>query len=195
MPATTSAHGEANDSQRAILEAGLRLIDQVGAHRFSIRGVTGLCGFSAPTIYHHFGDKRGLLDALLEEQFRPLLSQLKGVGGQVDPVDDMRDCLRLFIRFGLDHPEYYKLLAPRVGDEQRPLPVLEDAYGMIETPLLELQASGRVPAGDHHAIIQSLWALAHGIITLDQMHPDADWSVDVVEVALNSILYGVVRQS
>jgi AcrR family transcriptional regulator len=193
MRVTNSKLGQGSNSQRAIIEAGMRLMEEVGGGGFSIRGVSRLSGLSAPTIYHHFGDKSGLLDALLEQQFKPLLVQLQSIERHEDPVDDLRDRLRLFIRFGLEHPDYYKLLALRVGDEQHPLPVLEEAYGMIEGPLLELQKFGRIPVGDPHAIVQSLWALAHGIITLDQLHPSADWSNDVIEVALNCIFYGAVR--
>jgi AcrR family transcriptional regulator len=193
MRATAPKPLPGNDSQRAIIEAGLRLMDEVGGQGFSIRGVTRLCGFTAPTIYHHFGDKRGLLDALLETQFTPLVRQLQQIGLDSDPVDTLRDRLLFFIRFGLENPDYYKILATRVGDDQQPLPILEEAYVMLEAPRLELQGRGLVSADDPHAIIQSLWAIAHGIITLDQLHPGADWSGDVIEVALDAILYGVVR--
>jgi AcrR family transcriptional regulator len=168
-------------------------MDEVGGEQFSIRGVTRLCGYSAPTIYHHFGDKRGLMDALVEKRFEGLRRRLRRVKARTDPVDTLRDRLHSFIRFGLESPEYYQLLALRVGDDREPLESLEDSYSLIERPLIELQACGLIPEADPRAIIQSFWALVHGIITLNKLRPDVDWSREVIDVALDSILYGVVR--
>ena len=51
------------DSRLAILAATETLLLEHGAEGVSIRRVSKLSGFSAPTIYHHFGDKRGLIGA------------------------------------------------------------------------------------------------------------------------------------
>ena len=52
-------------ARKSILEAAERLLLERGVDGFSIRGVSSRSGFSAPTIYHHFGDRTGLIHAVL----------------------------------------------------------------------------------------------------------------------------------
>ena len=66
------------------------------------------CGYTAPTIYHHFGDKLGLLDALLEERFGDLLKLIARVPVSSDPLDTIRARARAFVRFGLRNPTHYR---------------------------------------------------------------------------------------
>ena len=60
--------------RRSILDATEALLLEEGEERFSIRRLVERCGYTAPTIYHHFGDKTGLIDALLDERFDRLRS-------------------------------------------------------------------------------------------------------------------------
>jgi len=52
--------------RRAVLDATESLLLEAGEEQFSIRRLVERCGYTAPTIYHHFGDKKGLIDALLD---------------------------------------------------------------------------------------------------------------------------------
>ena len=62
-----SRHRE--EARRAILDATEAILLEDGVELFSIRKLATRCGFTAPTIYHYFRDKDGLIDALLEERF------------------------------------------------------------------------------------------------------------------------------
>ena len=73
--------------RRTILDATEALLLAEGEERFSIRRLVERCGYTAPTIYHHFGDKHGLIDTLLDERFDRLARQLKRVPRRGDPVE------------------------------------------------------------------------------------------------------------
>jgi AcrR family transcriptional regulator len=63
-------------TRHAILEATRALLFELGADRLTIRKVEDRSGFKAPTIYHHFRDKTGLIDSLLEEDCADLHARL-----------------------------------------------------------------------------------------------------------------------
>jgi AcrR family transcriptional regulator len=188
----SAERSKGSGARRSILLAAQALLAEGGHEQLSIRRLSERCGYTAPTIYHHFGDKGGLLDMVLEESFGSLLKRLRRVRRQGDPVETLRQLLRALVRFGQQNPGHYQLLASRPAGGREPLQAMDDAYEIIEAPLLELHERGRLKGEDPEPIIQSFWALAHGIITLEASRPDLDWSRKRIEIAIDAILYGVV---
>jgi AcrR family transcriptional regulator len=179
-------------ARRAILDATESLLVEDGYQGFSIRRLVERCGYTAPTIYHHFGDKPGLFDALLEERFQKLFRRLRRVPRGDDPVDHLRAVVRAFVRFGLRHPNHYRLLAlPREPDWEPP-PSTEESRAMLERPLHELWEAGRLLTGDVESAGQALWALSHGLISLRTSRPDHAWSKTGIEDSIDALLRGLV---
>ena len=77
-------------ARRAILDATEALLVADGYESFSMRRLVERCGYTAPSIYHHFGDKRGLIDALIEERFRRLVDRIRAVPSEGDAVAALR---------------------------------------------------------------------------------------------------------
>ena len=84
------------DARRIILDATEALLVEAGYEQFSMRKLVDRCGYTAPTIYHYFGDKPGLLDTLLEERLEKLVKDLHRVSLGEDPVANMRATSRAF---------------------------------------------------------------------------------------------------
>jgi AcrR family transcriptional regulator len=180
------------EARRAILDATEALLVEDGYERFSIRRLVERCGYTAPTIYHHFGDKPGLLDALLEERFQKLFRQLRRVPDSGDPLDTLRAMARAFVRFGLRHPNHYRLLSMPRRPEWTPPPSTEESREALERPLHALWEEGRLRAGDVESAGQALWALAHGLISLRTSRPDHPWSKTGIEDSIDALLCGLV---
>ena len=107
--------------RRAVLDATEALLLEEGEERFSIRRLVERCGYTAPTIYHHFGDKTGLIDTLLNERFDRLARQLKRVPRGDDPVQYLRAMALTLVRFSLRNPTHHRLLyAPRAQQHAPP---------------------------------------------------------------------------
>ena len=83
------------DARREILAAAELLLVEDGYEGFSMRRLAHRCGYTAPTIYHHFRDKQGLIDAVIEAQLSLLLAGLRRVPGSPDPPSE--DELRSFL--------------------------------------------------------------------------------------------------
>jgi AcrR family transcriptional regulator len=180
------------DARRAILDATESLLVEEGYESFSIRRLVERCGYTAPTIYHHFGDKPGLLDALLEEVFQKLVRSIRRVPESDDPIEYLRALARAFVRFGLRNPTHYRLLTqPR--DPASPVPrSAEEARELLERPLLELWELGRLRSRDARSASQSFWALADGLIHLQSCRPEHDWSKSLVEDSIGALLSGLI---
>ena len=80
-PTTTlrTSRRRASTAPVEILRATEAVLLEVGEERLSIRRVSERCGYSAPTIYHHFGDKKGLIASLLEERFRVVYQLMRDI--------------------------------------------------------------------------------------------------------------------
>jgi AcrR family transcriptional regulator len=187
-----SRHRE--EARRAILDATEAILVEDGVELFSIRKLATRCGYTAPTIYHYFRDKDGLIHALLEERFSRLLQRVRRVQLGPDQVANVREYARAFLRFGLSNPAFYQLMSrvPRDGKE-REVRAAEDARAIMAGPLEALAAEGRLCTDDLEAAGQAIWAVLHGLIALRIGNPTYAWSKNVSDVALDSMLRGIVR--
>src|SRR5688572_18467296 len=65
------------DLRRALLDAGLALIEEQGAAAFTLREAARRAGVSQAAPYRHFVDKNALVGALAEEGFRALAARMR----------------------------------------------------------------------------------------------------------------------
>ena len=81
--------------REAILAAALRVIRERGIARLTAREVASLAGVSEASVFYHYKDRFGLLQAVFEEGLRPL-HELADRG--ISPGDDPREVLTLYGR-------------------------------------------------------------------------------------------------
>ena len=181
------------DARRVILDATESLLVEAGYQRFSIRKLVDRCGYTAPTIYHYFGDKPGLLDALLEERLQRLVQELHRVSLGDDPVANMRATSRAFAHFGLKNPSHYFLLTMPRSPNTEPPPSAEMARAILAQPMSDLFDQGRLHADNLDEARQVLWTFMHGLISLQLSRPDEDWSPGLGDAAIDAMIRGCVR--
>ncbi|QFU89701.1 TetR/AcrR family transcriptional regulator [Amycolatopsis sp. YIM 10] len=131
-----------NDTRQQILDATAGLLARLGAEAVSIRDVCQAAGVTAPTVYHHFGDKKGLLDAVAEEGFTRYLRTKRARKPSGDPLADLRRGWNDHIGFALEHPAFYRLMYGTPNAEARP-PAREGHRALVAI-LDRLAAAGRL---------------------------------------------------
>jgi AcrR family transcriptional regulator len=180
------------EARRAILDATEVLLIESGGFDFSIRSLSKRCGYSAPTVYHYFGDKDGLIDALLEERIARLADAIERVPVTGDPLADLRAVLRVFVRFGAAHPTFDRLMwtVSSKGESRTP-PAMERLRARVGPPLLALAESGRLGDADAESAGQMIWALLHGLSALRVIEPRHPWVPNLGELALDTLLRGM----
>jgi AcrR family transcriptional regulator len=180
------------EARRTILDAAGEILMEEGTEAFSMRRLAARCGYTLPTIYHHFGDKPGLLEALLDERFREMADAIRSAASPVDDtVENLRRMLRAFVDFGLSHPRHYQLMISMIQEGSEP-PAAEEARELLESPVRTLLERGRLRAGEVKVCTQVIWAFAHGLISLLTSRADLEWAPDLLDVALDGMLHGVV---
>jgi AcrR family transcriptional regulator len=191
-PSARRRRARRGDARRAILDATESLLLEDGFDAFSMRRLADRCGYTAPTIYHHFGDKQGLIDQLIDERVRRLLRRLRRAARQRDPEHRLRAQAEALVRFGLQNPTHYQLLtAPRPDDSPEP-PSADELRACFEEPLHELEDQGRLCTRDLEEAKQVLWVLLHGIIAMRTSRPDYPWSRTMLQTSLDAMLRGLL---
>ncbi|MPZ83504.1 MAG: TetR family transcriptional regulator [Actinophytocola sp.] len=134
-----------NARDRLLLAAG-ELLHESADGRVSTRAITERAGVQAPTLYHHFGSKQGLLDAVANYGFTQYLQEAAtGPTGPTDPVASIRAGWDHHVHFGLEHPGFYILVYGRI-EPGVPCTLSATAERRLLDLLSEVDTRLRVPA-------------------------------------------------
>lgn len=175
------------DLRAALIEEGLKLIDQGPAEALSLREIARNAGVSATAVYRHFPDKAALLDALCLEGDARLGAAFKAAMGSVEPGLAAFSAMgRAYVHFALAHPSLFRLMmaAPARGPLPVPPPSAGDggaAMQMLVNAIDGLFGADK-PAPMQEARRLRAWALVHGLamLMLDGQVPADPALIDVV---------------
>lgn len=93
-----------------ILENALLQFTAFGYEAANIQEICDASGITKPTLYHYFKSKRGLIDALLEQNFTPFVKRLKDASDyRHDLTLNLEQVMRAYFRFAESSPLFYKL--------------------------------------------------------------------------------------
>ena len=155
--------------RQQILDAARDLFVRDGYDAVSMRRIAARIEYSPTAIYLHFPDKQSILTALCDETFEKLSTRLAALFARTtDPIDRLRDGLRLYVEFGLAHPHHYTvsfLLRPRELQTSEPT-AGQRAFAFLQAAVAGAMASGAIRPGDVETTSQALWAACHGIVAL-----------------------------
>ncbi|WBQ03998.1 TetR/AcrR family transcriptional regulator [Kribbella sp. CA-293567] len=165
-----------------LLLAAAELLQSTGT--VSTRAVCERAGVQAPTLYHHFGSKQGLIDAVANHGF----TQYTAVESSGDPLGDLREGWDRHVRFGLEHPSFYALLYGR-AEPGKPCAVTAPAHAALRERFSEAALKGllKVPAED---AAKQVFAANVGVTLTLITQPDPDFALSerVREAALAGVL-------
>jgi AcrR family transcriptional regulator len=168
------------------LTATAELLDAAQGAEVSTRAITERAGVQAPTLYHHFGSKRGLEDAVVTHGFKRFLAE-RAAAGTSDPIEDIRAGWDLHVRFGLENPSFYGLIYGRVVPGQ-PCGVVAEVEAMILRALEPAARSGRLRLPAEQAAREILAASTGVVLTLITSGDDPMLSEDVRDAVLARIV-------
>jgi AcrR family transcriptional regulator len=149
-------------TEDALLLAAESLLEREGPDGVTTRAVCAAADVKAPTLYHHFGDKNGLLDALVAKGVEAFLERKRSVADTDDAFADLVVGWESFVRFVLDHPQLFRLIVQRVGDNPQ---ILDKAMATTKARLVRLANQGRLVKSVEFAS-RSLLALSNGVTAL-----------------------------
>ncbi len=155
MPSTST--------REAILAAAEKILARGGEDALSIRELCARVGVTAPTIYHHFGDKDGLVAEVVDACFAEFDRALVDGPRPSDPVEALSWGFERYVAYGVAHPAHYRLLFQR--RLPKPTPSALASYGRLERLVQTIADAGRlrVPAAEASL---AFWAAVHGATAL-----------------------------
>ena len=173
--------GDGERLRTEILDATDQLLIEGGTtESVSIRAVADRVGCTPPAIYLHFFDKQELLFDVCARRFRQLSEWVDAAtNGIEDPIEALEVGTRAYVRFGLQHPEHYRilfmgrsLLTIEQIDEMRRTGVT--GFGRLVDRCQICVDAGRVKPVDASIMAHSVWALCHGVVSLFIAKPQSE---------------------
>jgi len=154
-----------------LLLAATQLLDEAAGGQVSTRQITERAGVRAPTLYHHFGNKQALLDAVVSHGFKEFLRRRRAdvVGGE--PLEDIRAGWDSHVAFGLEFPSAYAHIYGQVKPGVR-CGVTEDVRAHLLEALEPAAAQGRLRVSAAEAATRILAACSGVTLTLIQQPAD-----------------------
>lgn len=180
------ASEEVGSARDRLLRAAAELLDAAPGEPVSTRAICERAGVRAPTLYHHFGSKQGLLDAVVEYG----LSQYESGDAQGDPVADLRVGWDNHVRYGLDNPAFYVLLYGRIAPG-RPCKVTGVAEARLRALIERLQGDGLLLAPVEE-VVQQIVAANVGITLQLIGEPAGTADLDLSERLRENVLRGLI---
>jgi AcrR family transcriptional regulator len=178
VAALGSRDRESEATRRAILDAAEELLATVGESGLSIREVCARAGVTAPTIYHHFGDKAALVARVVDDCFADFERAFAHRAAPHDPVEALRWAFDRYVEYGLGHRTHYRLM---FGTR----PSRPSAHGLASYDNLRRRVHAIAEAGRLTAPVEdataAFWAAVHGVTSLLITE---FWSPDTPAIAL-----------
>ena len=138
------------DVRERIVRAAAELLARGGREAVSTRAVSAAAGVQAPTLYRHFGDMRGLLDAAARETLAGYVRGKAARKPTADPVEDLRRGWHLHVAFGLANPAAFALLY--ADPAAAAVPAVQDGETILTTLVTRIAEAGRLRVGVPHAV-------------------------------------------
>jgi AcrR family transcriptional regulator len=168
-----------------LLEAAARLLTEHG--EFSTRAVCEAAGVAAPTLYHHFGDRDGLIRAAIAHAYESNLARKRARKPSDDPVDDIRRGWDEHVEFAADHPAFYRLMyAYADASPEPPEPALE-AREILMGEIRRVADAGRLRAAPELAA-ETIGAAVRGVGAMFAAERDVAIAETVNELIREAVL-------
>jgi AcrR family transcriptional regulator len=179
-----------------ILEKATELLATRGPEGVTVRRVADGAGTTTRAIYSLFGDKRGLLQALHHEAAALMTATHLEVAARDDVVAEMVDLGLAYRRAALANPHTFRLLmgdAPDFRPDPDDVRLGRRSFARVVEALGRLAAAGRLGGRTVERAGTQMWALVHGLATLELMglldahsDPEALWR-DAVQTMVQGL--------
>ena len=210
-PATATLRkprGRGHERHEEILQAAAKLFIEHGVDTVSTRRIASEVGISQTALYVYFPTKDAILKALCEACFKKLTALIQADLQQGSNwTDRLRRMMLTYVRFGLEHPDEYRLsfMTPNAHQAEQVFnfaaPMAEQEIGtqcflLLLHAVKEFLAENAITQ-DHYTATQCIWASGHGLVSLMITLPNFPWSEReaLVNSTIAVLLNGISKKS
>lgn len=170
-------------------------VEEIGQH----------AGVAVGSIYNNFGSKEGLYAAVVAQALDVDRDYMdRAYTPDRNPVEQLQAASEEYLRFALDHPQFFRMLA--FPTKPGPYPAAAETAALLARRVDEQNArmvdaiqrgiaDGSIRPVDPRATATILWASWNGIVSLAWRHDDLQRSpeqlAELVELAADLVSYGL----
>lgn len=157
----------------------------------STREVCEAVGVGSPVLYRLFGDKNGLLTAVVDHAFERYLSTKRAEPPSDDPVDDLYSAWDNHVTFALQNPTVYRLVyAPSLAEVPG---AAEETRQLLYDRLIRCAEAGKLkttPDEAAQAIMAACIGVALNVLSQPAVYSDPGLSARVRDAVLREVVTG-----
>lgn len=176
-----------------LLKAAADLLATSAGRPVTTRQITSLAGVTAPTLYHHFGDKEGLFNAVLDAGFEAYVVGERDFAPTGQPLEDVRRIWDSHVKFGVDNPELYSVMFGNIRPESRPARVAE-AESFMGEMLEKAAAEGQLCVSPKEAA-RSILAANVGVTLMLIAEPAAERNFELSDMTRDAVITAVSSEA
>jgi len=181
------------DLKVELIKAGLKMIQEIGIEKVSLRKLAAICNVSVAAPYSHFRNKDELMNAIQEYVAQQLYQCLENAFEKTEKGDSPEAILNMgkaYVLFFIEYPEYYTFLfkQPCIKIDLSTNSNVED-FAPFQYYKEKAYSVYKREGFDEEKIkygVIAMWAKVHGIAAIASMKyitKDFDWK-DVLEKIL-----------
>lgn len=185
------------DNRAVILACALRLFANRGYDAVGVQEIVEEAGITKPTLYHYFGSKRGLLEALLEEKFGALNHALQQAAVyRGDLPQTLKQIAAALFEFARTNPAFYRLqlalwFAPKESEGFEAVAKYnQEQYLMLEQVFLQATRDHGNMRGRQRAYATTFLGMLNTYIGM-ALNGFARLDADTIEQAVHQFQHGI----
>jgi AcrR family transcriptional regulator len=192
--------GEGHSRRAEILSAAERIFVELGYEGATIRKIADEVGLSSTALYMHFREKSEILHEICRQAYEERLAANRAIiASDAPPETRLRRMAEAYIEFGFQHPNAYRLIYMTRPSEAEDAQSVSRELGAelfrgFESVVAEVAAEGRL-RGEPRVAAQTLWAGAHGVISLMITKPYFAWSEtpSPAQAMIDALFLGLIK--
>jgi AcrR family transcriptional regulator len=158
-------------TEERIAETALKLLETGGEDGVSMRRVAAAVGITPMAIYHHFADRRALLNFVVDREFTKYSESLQASPRRGNYESQILNSMDAYIDYAFAHPRIfdYVFAQPRPGARRFPedfrarrSPTLNPIADLLQKAM----EAGYLKQDDVWEVAMELWAHTHGYVSL-----------------------------
>jgi AcrR family transcriptional regulator len=158
-------------TEERIADTALKLLETGGEDGVSMRRVAAAVGITPMAIYHHFADRRALLNFVVDREFTKYSETFQALPRRGTYESQILSCMDTYIDYAFAHPRIfdYVFAQPRPGARRFPedfrarrSPTLNPVADLLQKAM----EAGYLKQDDVWELAMEFWAHTHGYISL-----------------------------
>jgi AcrR family transcriptional regulator len=181
-------------TKERLLRESLHLFASRGYEAVGVQEIVEAAGVTKPSMYHHFGSKRGLLDALLQARYEALFTLLtQAVCYDGDLPLTLLKTARAFFTFAENEPAFYRMQlsmwasGPDSTSRLAITPFFERQHQTLEGLFISVVKDHGNLRGHHVTYAITFLGILNGYIT----SVSTGYTDEIIRKSVKQFMYGI----